>query len=104
MVTRRRISTAHLYIEEWMQHLGLTDESLGLKMDKSRVTVWRWRTEQKRLNPDKIAAIAGALGLSSVDLWRPPWRPSLDAIVQDAPDEIVQKAADIVRIVLKTGT
>ena len=94
----------HLYIEEWMKELGLTDEKLGLRMDKSRTTIWRWRTEQHRLNPEKIADIATAMGLEPDQLWRTPSRPSLDALVKNASDDMVKKAADVVNILLKTGT
>ncbi len=105
MVTRIRPNArTHLYIDEWMRERDLTDEALGLRMGKSRVTVWRWRSEQHRLNPGKIAAIAEALDLAPSELWRPPGRPSLDALVQDEGDEVVRKAADVVRIIVKTGT
>lgn len=95
----------YLYIDEWMIHFGLTDELLGQRMGKSRVTIWRWRTDQKRLNPEKIAALAAAMGIEPEDLWRPPSRPSLDAIVKNATDELVNKLADVAKIMLKkTGT
>lgn len=105
MVTRiNEGARAHLYIDEWMQELGLTDESLALRMETSRVTVWRWRNEQHRLNPQKIAALAHAMGREPEDLWRLPNRPSLDAIAKDASDDLLKKAADVVSILVKTGT
>jgi transcriptional regulator with XRE-family HTH domain len=96
-------ASAPLYIVEWMKELGITDERLAELMETNRVTIWRWRTEQHRLNPDKIVAIARAMGLPPETLWRPPGRPSLDAIVKDSPDDVVKKAADVVAIIAKTG-
>lgn len=90
-----------LYITEWMDKLDLKDEIVAKRMRKPRVTVWRWRTEQKRLNPKKIAALASAMGLTPGDLWRPPNRPSLDAIVKDASDELVERIATIITIMVK---
>lgn len=87
-----------------MAERGLNDESLGNRMGKSRVTVWRWRTEQHRLNPQKIAELAHALGLEPEGLWRPPSRPSVDAALKGASDEMVKKAVEVIAIMMKTGT
>jgi len=95
---------SHLYIDEWMAELCLNDETLGERLGKSRVTVWRWRSEQHRLNPGKIAAIAAALGREPEELFRSPSRPSLDAIVKNASDDMVKRAAEVVTIIVKTGT
>jgi hypothetical protein len=102
MVTRakKKRERQHLYIAEWMDFLGLTDEALGNRMGKDRATIWRWRVQQHRLNPDKIAALAAGIGLADpVDLWRDPRtaRPSLDAIIKNAPGDIQDMAADIIR-------
>jgi transcriptional regulator with XRE-family HTH domain len=82
---RRR---AHLYIKEWMDHRGLSDETLGNRLGVARQTVYRRRIEQHRLTPDKIAEFASALDCEPEDLWRPPSRPSIDAVTSDLPDEI----------------
>jgi transcriptional regulator with XRE-family HTH domain len=92
---RRR---AHLYVAEWMEHRGLSDEKLGNRLGVARETIWRWRTQQNRLNPDKIAGLASALEIEPEDLFRPPERVSLDAIVKDYPDELRDQAAEIVRL------
>jgi transcriptional regulator with XRE-family HTH domain len=98
MATRiRKLARGHLYIELWMEHRGLSDEKLANRLGVARETVFRWRKEQHRLNPDKIAAIANALDIEPEDLWRPPGRESLDAIVKDAPPELQATAIDIVR-------
>src|SRR3990167_2564453 len=88
---------AHLYIEEWMEHLNLSYETLGGRLNVSRTTVWRWATQQHRLTPEKIAALAEAMGLHPEDLWRPPSRPSLDAMVADAPDAIFESVKTLIQ-------
>jgi transcriptional regulator with XRE-family HTH domain len=96
MVTRiRRGGRGHLYIEEWMAERGLSDERLAGRLGVARETVTRWRGQQHRLNPDKIAALASALDMEPQELWQPPGRPSLDALVIDA--------ADIVRRLVSRG-
>lgn len=97
MVTRiRRGARAHLYITEWFKERGLNDEKVGLRLEKDRATIFRWRTEQHRLNPEKIAALAHVLEVEPEELWRPPSRPSLDAAIKDAPDDVQNMAYDIV--------
>ena len=87
----------HLYIKEHRERMGLTQEQVGLRRGVSKGTVSRWETQQHRLNPEKIAAIADALGIEPDQLWRPPGDESLDAMVKDAPDELRKTAIDIVR-------
>jgi len=88
----------HLFVAEWMEHRELSDEKLAGRLGVDRVTVTRWRNQQHRLNPDKIAAIAAALDIDCAQLFRPPSaRPSLDAPLRDAPAELQDTAADIVK-------
>lgn len=93
----RRGARPHLYIEEWFRERGLNDEKVGNRIGVDRATVFRWRKEQHRLNPEKIAALAEALDLEPQELWRPPTRPSLDALVKDSSDDVVNMAFDIVK-------
>ncbi len=104
----RRSRKLHLYIAEWRGERGLSQEQLGarivledgegtLSRGVGKNTISRWEIDQKRLNPYKIAAIAEALDLELEDLYRPPSRPSLDAIVKNESDETLSIAIDIVR-------
>ncbi len=109
MVTRIRGKTRlHLYIEEWQAIRDLTDERLADRLGVARNTVWRWKNEQHRLNPEKIGAIAEALGLAPEELWHPPLpksRPSLDRMVADTPDDVFETTMDIVkRLVQRRGS
>lgn len=105
----RKGARVHLYISEWMEKRGLNDEKLGqrFKPPVDRSTVFRWRKEQHRLNPGKIAALADALDLTPQELWRPPPpdnQPSLDALVEAAPPELRATVTDVVkRLVGKVG-
>lgn len=88
---------AHLYVKEWMDHRNLSDEQVANRLGMARETIWRWRKEQHRLNPEKLAALAGALDMEPQEFYRPPSQPSLDAMVSGETVEIQQMAADIVR-------
>ena len=96
----RSHSRGHLYIAEWMEYRRLSDERLAGRLGVARETVTRWRKQQHRLNPEKIARLAIALDCKPEELWRPPppaGRPSLDAMLEDATDDLHSMATDIVR-------
>lgn len=80
-----------------MDYRGLSDERAAGRLGVSRETVWKWRTQQDRLTPSKMAALASVLDIEPEELYRLPDRPSLDAMVKDQPEDIQNMAADIVR-------
>lgn len=100
----------HLYIEEWMNYRDLSDERMAGRLNVARETVTRWRNEQGRLDPYKIAGIAKALDIEAKELWDPPGpkptpqRPSIDAMLTEASDGEVRRLAEMAAILLKTGT
>lgn len=93
-----------LYITEWMAHRGLSDQDMAERLDTDRTTVWRWRTQQHRLDPGKIAAIAAALNIEPKQLWDMPDFVSLDAIAKDVSVALKATAAEIIRSLVKAGT
>lgn len=104
MVTKTppRSRHLHLYLAEWMELRGLDDKGLANKLGVSRVTVTRYREQQHRLDVEKIARIAKALDIEPQELWRPPGRVSIDAMLKPLSDEAVKRAADGLALLLKT--
>jgi transcriptional regulator with XRE-family HTH domain len=96
-ITNMATKRAQLRITEWFKHRSVNDEKVGELIGVDRATIFRWRKEQHRLNPDKIAALAKALDVEPEELWRSPARRSLDALVKDSPDDVVSMAFDIVK-------
>lgn len=103
MVTgiRQRGRRKHLYITERMERLGLSDDVLSNRLGVARETIWRWRTQQHRLNPEKIAALAAVLDCEPEELWRPPDLLSVDAMLKNASDDQRRQAAELVAVILK---
>jgi len=105
MATIRKGARLHYYLEEWFRHLGLSDQDVASRMGlSSRTSVWKLRTEQHRLTPEKVARIADAIDRHPNELLFPPEVPSLDAIAHGATLE--QRAAmvtDIMRRMKKAG-
>jgi transcriptional regulator with XRE-family HTH domain len=103
-IGRRR--PARLYLDQWFEYRGLNDEKVAARIGVDRTTVWKWRNNQSRLDPDKIAALAEALDCKPEQLWQLPpraERPSVDALLQDAPDDVVRKAVEMISILRRTG-
>jgi transcriptional regulator with XRE-family HTH domain len=105
MVIRiRKSAKGHLYVEEWLEHLGISDDALAGRLNIARTSVWRWKNEQHRLSPGKIQQLADALGIKPVQLWSLPTRPSLDALLDDATDEVRQQAAEMLKILVRRSS
>ena len=85
-----------------MEHRGQTDQTVADLLDLPRTTVYRWRMQQHRLSPDKMALLAGVLGIEPEQLWRAPGRPSIDAMLKSAtPEQIADMIAFAERFILK---
>jgi transcriptional regulator with XRE-family HTH domain len=98
MVTRiHKGVRRRLFLKEHREAKGLSAEQMGGRLEIERESVYRLEREPQRVRPDTQAAWADACGVEPEDLWRPPDRPSLDAMVKDAPDDVQKMAADIVR-------
>lgn len=99
MATRPGTIKIHYYIKEWINHLGLSDDIVAERMGLSgRAALWKLYTEQHRLGPIKVAAIAKALEVHHNELLFPPDVPSLDAMAEGATiEQRAQIVADIAR-------
>lgn len=93
-----------IFLSEWMDKRGLSDERLAGRLSVERETVNRWRNYPQRLSLPRIEEIAAALDLEPADLWRHPDRPSADALLRDASPELQNKAVEMIGILLRTGT
>lgn len=87
----------HLYLDEWFEYRKTTDEEVANALGLHRQTVWKWRTEQHRLNPAKIAQLVAVLDCKPRDLWAPPGQIGFDDIMDGATDEMRSMVADIIR-------
>lgn len=102
MVTKIRNKSGgrkrHLYIEEWIEHRGLSFEAFGNRLEPpvTRQTVHRWAKEQRLVDQILQAKIAHALDIEPEDLWHHPSRRSVDALLKDLPDEEIQRAIKLI--------
>jgi len=64
------IGNAYLYIDEWFERRGVNDEKVANRIGVTRSAVFKWRKEQDRLSPEKMAQLAAALDIEPAELWR----------------------------------
>ena len=97
MVTRPKSAKRRLFLKEHRETRGISAQTMAEKLGIERESVYRLEREPWRVNSEKQADFAAALGIEPEELWRPPGVTSLDAIVKLASPEIRAMAADIVR-------
>src|SRR4051794_12506930 len=85
-----------LYLAEWRENRGLTQQQLGDRLGVSDVTVSRWETRARQPDLSAQEAIAEALGIESVDLRRHPAQPSADALLRGQPPEVIDQAMKLI--------
>lgn len=88
-----------LFLAEWREHRGLSQETLGDRLGVSHVTVSRWETGKRRPDLGVQVAIAEALDIEPIDLFRHPDRPSADALLRDQPEEVREQAIRLIQAI-----
>jgi transcriptional regulator with XRE-family HTH domain len=88
-----------IFIAEWREKVGLTQEQLAQRLDTTDVTISRWETRKRQPNIDALAAIAEALDIELRDLYRPPSQPSADALLRGQPKEVVEQAMRLIQAI-----
>jgi transcriptional regulator with XRE-family HTH domain len=88
-----------LFIREWREIRGLTQQQLGDRVGASDVTIARWEGRKRRPDLGALAAISEALGIHQTALYRHPDTPSADDLLRDQPPEIQEQAIAIIRAI-----
>lgn len=104
MVTRiHKHARRRLFLKEHREAKGLSAEQMAGRLGITRESLYRQEREPWRVNSDKQAQWADALGIEPEAFWRPPGALSIDSLVKDAPEDVQKMAADIVRRLVAGG-
>jgi len=90
-----------LYILEWREARGLTQDRLAERLGVSSMTVSRWERGTSLLNTDVMGALADALDIEPEDLFHHPDQPSANALLRGQPVEIRDQAISIIKAIRK---
>jgi len=97
-----------LYIAEWREKAGLTQEQLAERVGTSKASISRWETGERDPTAKVLAAIAYALDREVADLFRDPARPSPDALLAERINGQLQRAVRLINTLIEgkstTGT
>lgn len=89
-----------LFIVEWREQRGLSQDALAERVGTTKASISRWETGKRDVTGESLAAIAAALGLEPVLLFRHPKDQSLDDLLSTAPSELRRKAVAIIQALL----
>ena len=85
-----------IFLAEWREARGLSQERLGERLGVSKMTVSRWERNVASVNINVMSALAEALDIEPRDLFRHPDTPSADALLRNQPDAIVDQAIAVI--------
>lgn len=88
-----------LFIADWREKKGLTQQQLADRLGTTDVTISRWETRMRQADENAREAIAEALGIEPEDLRRHPDQPSADALLRDQPQEVVEQAIRLIQAI-----
>lgn len=88
-----------IYIQEWRESRGLTQQQLADRIGTSDVTIARWEGSKRRPDLGALAAISEALNIEPSRLYRHPDTPSADDLLQGQPQEVVENALKMIRAI-----
>lgn len=99
MVTRiRKGSRRHVFLREHRKAKELSAIRMADRLGIERESYYRLERHPEKLSAGELAELADALNIEPEALWRPPeGPPSIDALLRDAPDDLKDMAADIVK-------
>lgn len=97
---------ARVYLQEWIEHRGLTAEQLAGRLDTSKSVVSKLATGKQRYNQDWLEAIAYALDCEVQQLYRPPNAPTANELLSMMTPEARETAMNVLVDLskLRTGT
>jgi transcriptional regulator with XRE-family HTH domain len=92
-----------IFISYWRDHRKLSQQQLANRIGTTKGSISRWENEERDLTLGVLGAIAEALNVDVMDLYRDPAQPSADALLRNVDDTTRRQAFRLIEA-LKTGT
>ena len=89
-----------LFISEWRDRRGLSQDALAERVGTTKASISRWETGKRDITGESLAAIADALGLQPVQLFRHPDEQSLDDLLDGTHPSLRRKALAVLQTLL----
>jgi transcriptional regulator with XRE-family HTH domain len=91
-----------LYLAEWRDRRGMSQEMLAERMGTTKASISRWENGDRDVTGKVIAAMAAALNLEPVQLFRHPSQSSIDDMLAVVSPELRQQAYAVLGALLKS--
>jgi transcriptional regulator with XRE-family HTH domain len=90
-----------IFLAEYREARGLTQEQLAARLETTAMTVSRWERRATAVSTDTLEAIAEALGgnLQAEDLYHHPDQPSPNQLLRGQPPEVIESAMRMIRAI-----
>lgn len=88
-----------LFIQEWQDKWDISPETMASRLGIARESYYRILRETHRINTERLEQLAEAMGhhMTPQDFYRPPERPSIDALLENADDDTRETVFDLAR-------
>jgi transcriptional regulator with XRE-family HTH domain len=97
----RQAPPLKLFLAEWRERRGLSQDQLAERIGTTKASVSRWEGGKRDVTGEVLSSIAWALNLSPIQLFRHPDELSLDEMLAAAPPTLRRKALALVRTLLE---
>jgi transcriptional regulator with XRE-family HTH domain len=103
METRIGPAQPVVFLREWREKMGLTQEELAERMGTTKATVSRKETGGRGIKLEYLAEVAAALRIETRDLLRHPDRPTADDLMRDATPEEQRRIRGVIEALRKSA-
>ncbi|WP_404801163.1 helix-turn-helix domain-containing protein [Acuticoccus sediminis] len=91
-----------VYLKAWLSKLDVTQDQLAERIGSNQSTVSRYLSGKREISISAAIAIAEALGIRDIDLYRHPDEESLDALLAGRPEEVRKAVTRYVRAMVES--
>lgn len=89
-----------LFLAEWRERRGLSQEALAERVGTTKASISRWENGERDMTTKGMSALANALGIEPVQLFRHPDHISLDDLLGSASPILRRKAIAVLNALL----
>lgn len=79
----------------------MTQEQLAERVGTYKGQISNWENGNRSLSFDVLSALAEALNIEPMDIFRDPKRPSADELLRDAPPSVHAQVIDLIKVLVQ---
>lgn len=88
------------FLAKWRAKKQLTQEQLADRLGTYKGQISNWESNKRAMSWAVVMALAEALEIEPMDLFRDPDRPSADELLRDADPKVFVEAIEIIKVLV----